>query len=154
MKKVILAFSVLVSSHSALAMHAYGNDNCIAKTITGETLEIDLANGQPANPHYIVNRDQKDNAEIQWVEFRGAALGNEEDERGSELVLQSKGDLNVVTKKVSDGCFEGQKSTSTRAATVISVSKKIAEAYGIKKGQTLQFSCYEYFSAPTGNKCN
>lgn len=154
MKNLIAALSVLLTSYSALAMHAYGNDNCIAKTLQGATLEIDLANGRPANPHQIIDREQSNNDEFQAVEFKGTNLGNEEEESNSPVLsLQSKGDTNLVSEKVSDGCFEGYQQTSTRAATVLAVTQKISDKYGIKTGQTLQFVCYEYYTAPTGKDC-
>ena len=40
---------------------------------------------KPANPHYIADANRKDNEDPQWVEFRGAPLGNTNEEHGGNL---------------------------------------------------------------------
>lgn len=150
MKKMIAVLSLMTISSSAFAMHAYGEDSCVAKLINGSTLEIRIANGEPANPHYIVNRIN-DAAELETVEFKGTAVGG--NEQGSELVLRSTSEKNVVTKKSSDGCFEGYERTSTRTAEVLSISEKLKATYAIKKGTQVNFVCFTSESAPAGKNC-
>ena len=151
MKKTILTMAVMALSNSAFAMHAYGEDHCIAQMMNGQTLEISLQNGGPADSHIIVDGNGGSNEPI-YVEFRGAPVGGNED--GGTLVLQSKGDKNVLNRKTDDGCFQGFERTSTRQATVISASKELAKKYGLSKKTVLNFVCYTSASAPVGNNCN
>jgi len=151
MKKTLLTISVLMFSHAALAMHAYGEDTCTAQLGSEVSLKIELSNGEPADNHMIVDLN---NSDIRYdVVFNGAPMGVDDGGNG-DLVLKSKGDTHVVTKNTSDGCFEGSESTSAREAVVVSVSKKLAQAYGIKKGQVLNFSCYYDHQEPSGSHCN
>lgn len=150
MKTALLTISLLMFSHAAMAMHAYGEDSCVAQTSDNSTLKIQLANGEPADPHIIIDQD---NSDIRYdVAFQGSAMGNDEGNSG-DLVLKSKGDTHIVSKRTSDGCFEGAEATSAREAVVLSVSKTLAEKYGLKKGQVLNFSCFFSDSAPTGKHC-
>lgn len=93
-----------------------------------------------------------DSNEPTYVEFRGTPVGGNEE--GSALVLQSKGDKNIVSRKTDDGCFQGYERTSTRQATVISVSKELAKKYNLSKKTVLNFVCFTSASAPIGNDCN
>ena len=130
-------------------MHAYGEDSCTAAMINNTSLEIVLANGQPASPHKILNRESD---AFVGVEFKDAPLGG--DEKDGALVLQQLSEANVVSRKTSDGCFEGYERTSTRQARVESVTAELAKTYELKKGMTLNFVCYTSFSAPTGQSCH
>ncbi|MBC7457586.1 MAG: hypothetical protein H7235_04865 [Bdellovibrionaceae bacterium] len=150
MKKMIAILSLMTISSSAFAMHGYGEDSCVAKMINGSTLEIQIANGEPVNPHYIPNRSD-DQADMVTVEFKGAPVGG--NEQGSELVLQLKSDKDTSSRKTSDGCFEGYEKTSNRVAEVQSISSKLNQSYGIKKGTKVYFVCYTSASAPTGKHC-
>jgi hypothetical protein len=150
MKNILVVFCLMSISASSFAMHAYGEDSCIAQMINGQTLEIGISNGEPANPHKIINRDNSSD-ELTFVEFRGAPVGG--NEKNEELVLKSKGDRNIIKRKTDDGCFRGFESTSTRQATVVSVSKKLAEQYGLSKDTLLNFVCFTSSSSPSGNNC-
>jgi hypothetical protein len=150
MKKMIAFLSLLSISLPALAMHSYGEDNCIAKMLNGSTLELVITNGQPTNPHKLIDR-VNDSTDFTTVEFKGAPMGG--DEQGSELVLEKTSEKNINSRKVSDGCLEGYERTSTRTALVKSISKKLSEKFDLKEGNSVQFVCYTSFGAPTGEKC-
>jgi hypothetical protein len=151
MKKTIATLALLSLSSSAFAMHAYGTDDCIAKLIGGQTLEIDLANGEPANSHRIVN-DSSDT--IFFVNYDRIVDGNDVNPKDASLVLLTKSEGNIVKRKVDDGCFQGEESTFTRSVVVDSIDSIVKENYELKKGQKIHFVCRSSYSAPTGNGCN
>jgi hypothetical protein len=145
MKKIFAVLSLICLSSSAFAMHAYATDDCIAKMMKGQTLEIDLANGQPADPHKIVNTNSDE-----WLQV---SYQGDDYKEGSVLVLADVKNANVLSRKTDDGCFQGEERTFTRTAQVQTVSTPVAKTYGLKKGMTLHFVCSGSESYPTGNHC-
>jgi hypothetical protein len=155
-KNLILAISVLTCASPALAMHAYSTDSCVAKTINGRTLAIELGNDE-VSPHKINLEtsgitDVK-TGEIFWVNIDQSKESMDEPAKDSDLVLSVTSDEKTSSRKINDGCFQGEATTSTRIATIARVSKRLESEMDLKKGETLHFSCYTDGQSPSGSSC-
>lgn len=156
MKKVILVMALIFCAKPAFAMHAYATDTCVAQTLAGRTLTIALSNDTPASPHELVldeNSSLKSEKNL-WVNMDQSKDSFDEGVSTSSLVLKGGKELTLSTKKINDGCFEGEGSTTVRGAKVLAVSKAVAKEFGLIVGQTLSLSCYVDFQAPTGKSCH
>jgi hypothetical protein len=151
MKNLLLILTLLPTP--AFAMHAYGTDHCVAVTLDNTSVEFDLANGEPANPHRLTMPNNTDDNKIYFVNIDQSKDSQDEPVGTAQLVL--KVTQNVITghKKLDDGCFQGEAHTSIRTMTVQKLDKDVADAFSIKVGDVLHFTCYSDSQYPSGNQC-
>jgi hypothetical protein len=147
MKSVFVTLALLIGSQSAMAMHAYGTDDCTAYT-ENDKIEISIANSRPANPHII--KIENDTEDVRFVNFIGATMGQDDE---TDTVLTLKTISSKITGKTTndeDG-WEGWTELSVRVAKVTKASPFIQKEKGLKVGQTLTFICRTGFQAPSGH---
>jgi hypothetical protein len=153
MKYMILAFTIL-SCPSAFAMHAYAVDDCTAAALSGATLTIGLANDRPVSPHRINLPEGSSDRDAQYsVNIDQTKDSLDEPVAKADLVMKVTANVKTASKKLDDGCFQGQAWTSVRVMTVQKVNPKLKEIYGIESGDVLHFSCYSNYQSPTGSQC-
>jgi len=155
MKTTIFSILVLTASSNAFAMHAYGEDDCVAMAPRGRQIAIKFSNTGPLDPHIIdaQNLSLKD-GEMLWVNFGSADAGVDEPVKTAALSLQVLKETKISEGKLDDGCFQGERSTVSRSAVVVNASKRIKDLFDLRKGDKLVFSCYVDYQAPTGSKCD
>ena len=153
MKNLVLSLVMLLSSKAAFAMHAYATDNCVAYSLEAQKVEFELSNGEPASPHRLVPSDDQPNGDQNWVNLSQKSDSNDMPAKDSALVLKTTGISKGPSKKIDDGCFQGKAYTYVRTATVLAVSASVKEKLQLSVGESLVFSCYSDFQAPSGKNC-
>lgn len=150
---IILSLTIFLSSKAAFAMHAYATDNCVAMTLEGTKVAFELSNGEPSSPHRLVPPDDQNGNNELWVNLSQKSDSTDMPVSESALVLKTTGIEKGPAKKLDDGCFQGTAYTYVRNATVTAVNAKVKDLLQLSVGETLRFSCYSDFQAPTGRNC-
>ena len=155
MLKALGIMTLILAAQTASAMHAYGDDSCVAMTPRGQQISIKLSNTGPLDPHMIESTGLNLKIdEMLWVNFGSANLGVDEPVKTASLSLKVLSETKTSEGKLDDGCFQGDRSTSVRSTVVVNASKRVQDLFDLRNGDRLTFSCYIDFQAPTGAHCN
>ncbi len=142
----ILILGALTSTN-AFAMHAYRHEQCEAKV--GKSMvqiKRDLSDSNGG-----INDSQLSTAYQGLVAVTGNAL--DAPSADADLQLEIISETAKASKKVNDGCFQGENGSFSRKAKVLSLSPEARLQLDVRADQTLDMTCQYENVEPVGPTC-